>query len=140
MIAERYRDQLFDRISPEPNTGCWLWMGSLNGARGYPTIGKGQLAHRVSYQLFKGDIPPGLTIDHLCRTKICVNPDHLEAVSLRENILRGDGLAAKCQRKTHCMRGHAFTPDNTLLFIGRNGSTYRSCKACREVYDHGRAR
>jgi hypothetical protein len=80
------------RCIPEPNSGCWLWLLST-GSHGYgqgtsPETGQSTTAHRLSYQAFKGPIPDGLFIDHLCRNKLCVNPDHLEAVSNSENSKR----------------------------------------------------
>jgi hypothetical protein len=78
------------RCIPEPNSGCWLWLLSPDG-HGYASgtlKGKTVRAHRLSHIAYKGPIPPGLTIDHLCRNKVCVNPDHLEAVSRVENIKR----------------------------------------------------
>lgn len=90
--------------------GCWLWQGRID-EHGYArsTYGREleQLAHRLSFRLFRGDIEEGLTLDHLCRVRHCVNPEHLEAVTLVENIMRGDGICARRARATHCQRGHA---------------------------------
>lgn len=78
---------------PEPNTGCWLWLGAVNehqyGVRCLPA-GKKTKAHRISYEMAKGPIPDGLVIDHLCRMKCCVNPDHLEAVTQSINVTRSN--------------------------------------------------
>jgi hypothetical protein len=85
------RLELERRISPEPNTGCWLWVGNKND-RGYgvvPLEGKIRKAHRAVYESERGPIPEGLTLDHLCRIRCCVNPDHLEPVTAMENIRRG---------------------------------------------------
>lgn len=112
---------------------CWLWTGGTNGAAGYGQMHVGQehggwrmLAHRFSYENTYGPIPPGLTIDHLCFNPRCVAPHHLEAVSLRTNILRGNGFAAIHARKTCCPQGHEYTPDNTRISV--KGS--RICRAC----------
>lgn len=114
---------------------CWLWAGTINN-KGYGTVYIGrfggrawsQLAHRALYEFYKGPIPKRLEIDHLCRVPRCVNPDHLEAVTSRENTLRGEGLAAKAAKQTHCLRGHEFNEANTLL-SGRG----RLCRLCRKI-------
>jgi hypothetical protein len=88
----------------------------------------------VAYELAIGPIPEGLTIDHLCRNRGCVNPAHLEAVTNRTNLLRGDGIAALNARKTHCKRGHEFTPENT--YVWREGT--RACRACHTAQEQAR--
>lgn len=81
-----------DKILPEPNSGCWFWVGGLSG-RGYGVIyrkrGRNVRAHRVAVEMTKGPIPDGMVLDHLCRVHCCVNPDHLEAVTQGENVRRG---------------------------------------------------
>jgi hypothetical protein len=108
--------------------GCWEWAGS-HMSTGYGNLnhgGRSLLAHRVSYELFVGSIPNGHQIDHLCRNRGCVNPVHLEAVSRRENILRGTSPAAAEARQTHCKRGHPFDEANTAY--DTRGA--RRCRAC----------
>ncbi len=87
-------------------------------------------AHRWIYQYMVGEIPEGWTIDHLCRNTSCVNPDHLEAVTHKENVLRGFGPTALNARKTHCKNGHLLDGDN--LKVEDYGS--RRCKLCQEEY------
>lgn len=110
---------------------CWLWTAQvswrgygrfrvLDGPRGT------MMAHRFSYQLLIGPIPRGLTLDHLCREKRCVNPEHLEVVTLRENILRGNSLPAINARKTHCKRGHCLSGKNVVITT----AGYRNCREC----------
>lgn len=110
-----------------PN-GCWLWNGGVasNGYTYYYVSGIKTGAHRFSYQMNVGPIPDGLTLDHLCRVRHCVNPEHLEAVTLRVNILRGNGPAAIHARQTHCIHGHEFTVENTRI----RHNKWRECRTC----------
>jgi hypothetical protein len=108
-----------------PSLGpCWLWTGGTNG-----TYGKirNLYAHRVSYELSKGQIPAGLQIDHLCRNTVCVNPDHLEAVTGRTNLLRARGFAARQAAQTECIHGHPLAGDN--LYVDKRSR--RHCRECR---------
>ena len=112
----------------QKTTGCWLWTGSKD-RQGYGAIHRDnsmERAHRVSHELYKGPIPDGLTIDHLCRNTSCVNPEHLEAVTQQVNILRSDGPCAQNARKTKCNHGHPFDEVNT----GYTQKGERYCKAC----------
>lgn len=106
---------------------CWLWQASLlhNGYAQFNTRGPSHLAHRWSYEHFIGLIPQGFVLDHLCRVRHCVNPHHLEAVTQRENLLRGDGFIGRQARQTHCVHGHEYTPENTI----RDGNK-RRCHTC----------
>jgi len=98
---------------------CWNWIASRrHGDYGQFSDGKKQvMAHRWSYEHFVGPIPKGLTIDHLCRNPKCVNPKHLEAVTIKENVLRGLAPSAINKRKTHCIYGHEFNVKNTRLSL-----------------------
>lgn len=120
---------------------CWVWKAALSpyGYAIYKWPGKPSGgAHRVAYELLVGPIPDGLTLDHLCHNgsgceagddcphRACVNPDHLEPVTIRVNLHRGQTNA----RKTHCPRGHEYTKDNTRIRTRRNGTQYRECRTC----------
>lgn len=113
-------------------SGCWEWMAS-KGSNGYGRFGDGwkkspKLSHRASYEALTGPIPDGLVIDHLCRNRGCVNPDHLEPVTIGENVRRGDS-GALGRNKTHCPHGHAYTPANT--WIASSGG--RACRECHRI-------
>lgn len=117
----------------DASTGCWVWKGSRSG-KGYGSIrieGKAKTLHRVVYEVLRGPVPGDLTLDHLCRNRSCVNPDHLEPVTSRENTLRGEGVAARNARKTHCIRGHKFTPENTKIRKDNGG---RQCRTCNRAW------
>jgi hypothetical protein len=106
---------------------CWLWMGARNTC-GYGCYGRRSRAHRVAYETLIEPIAAGLTVDHLCRVRHCVNPDHLEIVTNRENILRGNGPTARHARATHCEHGHPFDEANTYKW-----KTLRQCRACGRI-------
>lgn len=114
-----------------PDTGCIPWTGSTNKGHGRFRFPYGHvMAHRWAYEQQVGPIPEGLEIDHLCRNRACVNVEHLEPVTRRENILRGVSMTAQHARKTHCKQGHPFTPENTYIYVhGR--LRQRCCLTCR---------
>lgn len=121
-------ERFWDQVSPEPNSGCWLWTGFLiNGYAAIAIKSSPVKASRFSYEYFKGPIPRGLVIDHKCRVPVCVNPDHLETVTDAENLRRGFSPSALNTRKTHCVRGHQFSVENTAIRVRDGG---RICRAC----------
>ena len=128
-----YINEYFDRFGEPPFTvnnssGCWLWSRGTNGV-GYGVAvvnSKQELAHRVVFEIYKGKIADGLTLDHLCRVPLCVNPDHLEAVTHRENVLRGKAVTALNAKKKYCKHGHELREEN----VYRSGTNKRRCKLC----------
>jgi hypothetical protein len=130
------RDQInrlfWNKITRASNS-CWEWTGALfpNGYGRISFARRTLYPHRVSYELHNGAIPEGLHIDHLCRNRACCNPEHLEAVSCRENILRSPiAPASQNAAKTHCLYGHEYTEANTVTT-----KTGRNCRTCNRWRD-----
>lgn len=117
-----------ERISVDAATGCHNWTGAKDSnGYGHAQVQKQWVAaHRWFYARAKGEIPGGLVIDHLCRNPACCNPDHLEAVTQRENIARGFSPTSSNAAKVHCLHGHPFTEANTY----RRPDGTRDCRAC----------
>lgn len=125
----------FSKIQPEPNSGCWLWIGAYNnygyGCVCWSTNGRYRkyFAHRLSYEDAYGPIPVGMVVDHKCRVRGCVNPLHLEVVTIGENVRRGEA-GINQRAKTHCTNGHPYKEDNLYTYMGKQG-LQRHCKTCR---------
>ncbi len=123
MIPEKDRNRFMSHVCPEPNSGCWLWTASVDrcGYGRFGFDGSPKAAHRVAYAMFVAEIPEGMTVDHSCWIRSCVNPDHLALATHIAN--------AKKQRsafKIHCVNGHEFTE---LTTIQRPGGQ-RGCRVC----------
>lgn len=119
---------------PRMTTPCWQWTGALTAA-GYGQISAGGAAvngakkyavHRLVYETLVGPVPPGLSLDHLCRNRACCRPEHLDPVTPQENALRGVGPAAIRAAKTHCPQGHEYSDENTY----RDKKNRRYCRTC----------
>lgn len=124
-------------ITADQSTGCWIWLGGRD-RKGYGKFWYGATrrtssgrAHRFAVEFFRGPIPPGLEPDHLCRNTSCVNPDHLEVVTRRENLLRGNSPVGVNARKLHCSYGHPFTKENTHILRWKSNGKDRYCRSCR---------
>lgn len=112
---------------------CWIYTGNTT-PEGYGHISyenRVQPVHRLAYESAVGPIPDELHLDHLCRRPSCFNPQHLEPVTCRENLLRGDTAAARLSNRTHCDNGHPFDDDNTLIRADGGG---RKCRRCHADY------
>lgn len=142
-IPSRFRAKI-DFWGPQTTrvpTRCWLFTGANSGGDDpYGVTWDGQRrvkAHRFTYQHMFGEIPTGLVIDHLCKTHRCIRPTHLEAVTSRENILRGDAPGPSAIRTNQCKRGHEFTAANTI----QRSDGYRECRTCsNEKHREGKRR
>ncbi len=148
-LSSRAIDLFMSHVEMEPNSGCWLWTGRWS-EDGYgrsarrESDGKShnRMAHRVSYEMLVGKVPHGMFLDHLCRTRCCVNPMHLEPVTNRENVIRGrfpSMVKERLSKITHCPKGHEYTQDNTYIRIF-NGYKCRQCMICRNSRDKSRDR
>lgn len=123
-------DRFMGRVLwPSSISACWLWRG-YQDADGYGRVVFGQThyrAHRVAYHMFRGSLPQDLVIDHLCRVRNCVNPLHMEPVTIEVNSLRGFGVGLN-RFKTKCPQGHEYSPSNTAWYRGG-----RFCRACNRA-------
>jgi hypothetical protein len=136
MIIEDLPERIKNKIT-RSDDGCWNWTGATRTGYGVLRVGsikdgsrRMACAHREVWGFFKGAIPAGLEIDHLCKNKGCVNPHHLEPVKPRINKLRADGFSGLNNRKTECLRGHPFDLVNTRF----TSDGKRRCRKCYAVY------
>lgn len=120
-------DRFWAKVDRRGDDECWPWLASTMEGYGYfdeRPFGTGR-AHRIAYMLLVGPIPAGLSLDHLCRNRGCVNPAHLEPVTWQVNLLRGRTIPAVNAAKTHCPAGHPYDEANTYWW--RNQRTCRTC-------------
>lgn len=127
-VFDNLADYVEFNVNNFNDNNCWPWF--FNKSTRYSFCGK-VLTHRLAYEIRYGLIPIDKEIDHLCRNTFCWNPNHLEAVSHSENIMRGDLFLRK---KTHCPKGHEYTLENTLLRQRKNNRQSRACRACLRMW------
>lgn len=130
-------DRLNSRI--DRTDSCWIWSGKVDKT-GYGSFGmrvekasRTRTAHKIVYETLVGEVPEGMQLDHLCKVPLCVNPEHLEIVTPRENTLRSDGIAAINARKTHCVHGHEFSVTNTYTHPKRGSRHCRKCMSAASM-------
>lgn len=148
----RYRDpheRFWEKVNKDgpisshrPDLGqCWIWTAAANRSNGgrygwfrLPRQRAGIKAHRWAWEEVNGPLSDRLQLDHLCRNTLCVNPAHLEPVTIRENVLRGTNTPAQHARKTHCIHGHPLSGENTYTAA----SGQRMCRTCRRQWERER--
>lgn len=128
-------DRLMANVSkPDGETGCWF-SGLRPDSKGYAQVSESSSGHvrmlrghRVTYEELIGPVPEGMELDHLCRVRACINPSHMEPVTHRENVMRGEGISASAAARTHCPSGHAYLPG----LVSSRGTRY--CPTCRKIW------
>jgi len=135
-MSKSLEERFFEKV--DASGPCWEWTGArMKNGYGVINLGSGRgtaLAHRVGYELLVGSVPTGAQLDHVCRVRHCVDPDHLEPVVQRENLRRGYGFVGRNARKVTCKEGHSLdTP-----YVSPQGRRERRCSTCaKPMTGHG---
>lgn len=127
--------KILSRVSVNKDNDCWNWIGIVEKKNGYGRFfvkKSPYLAHRIVFEIFNGKLNPLLVLDHTCKNRKCVNPDHLREVTHKINMLENsDSNSFKNSTKTHCPKGHEYSDENTYL----DTANRRQCKPCRRASD-----
>lgn len=126
---ENLKEKLLNRMQIDANNGCWLIKPTSNGYVRWRFENRNWPVHRLMFELFYHKIPEKLVLDHICRSRNCVNPTHLRMCLSEENVMVGEGVTARNAAKTHCVNGHKLDEKN--LYFHRSGNSMcRQCKKC----------
>jgi len=128
-------DRFFAKVEEDPETECWNWTACVS-PEGYGKFhfeGKVVYAHRFAYMELIREIPDELVLNKVCKSRVCVNPDHLDPVTRKVNVNRGD-LHLVNGSKTHCKFGHPFDKKNTYRIVDKDGFKHRQCRECKRRY------
>jgi hypothetical protein len=122
-------EDFWAKVRKDPD-GCWRWTACLDrdGYAAFKMRGKNYRGHKLAYELIVGPIPDGMELDHTCRVRCCVRPDHVEPVTGLINQLRGETVIAANAAKTHCPKGHPLSGENLIPYYVKRG--HRACREC----------
>ena len=135
---DKILEKLYQRVICDIKTKCYLWQGTIDSS-GYGSF-RNKRAHRIMFEVVNQEIPKGMLIDHLCNVRNCINPDHLRLSTPKENGSR-ERANHWNSKKTHCKRGHEYTPENTKTIIrkyGHDGWVLRTCKICQKIWAYNK--
>lgn len=141
-----FQRKFWARIDIRGRGNCWLWLASTNNGYGRFWIDNQHMAyaHRIAYELVVGPIPSGMDLDHVkargCRSRACCNPAHLEIVTRRENLIRGNHPNMIAARENRCRKGHPFAGSNVRYYMPKRPGAVivRYCRACARLWHKNR--